>query len=389
MLNEFEKLKIELTRNGISLTSEAKKAINVYSSKDYGTTSGMVLRWGDIYANVPTVEMNPHFLREESSWRLHYEEKSGIYTVSNLGREYQVERVPVAGFLQDTGKEFNTDFAATHSDRGRISPVGNCAWRCDFCDKPFGELRYIMHPKDKLVQAVEVMVTDPILPAHHLLISGGTPGPRNYRDLINVYSAVKKSRPGLEVDVMMAPTTYKDSRLLDPAELRDIGIHALSVNLEFYNAEVLRKFAPQQARIGREGYFKFFEEALPYFPGKLRSNLIVGIESIEDTVLGAEEMAKRGVSPELSVFIPILGTPMEGIKPPSIDDQIKVYELVHEVVLKHKSGYPWLRMGAECVACMHNVLQFPDKEFKGDRYPRYDRVKDKTIYRYLNSQVSL
>ncbi len=60
-----------------------------------------------------------------------------------------------------------------------------------------------------------------------------------------------------------------------------------------------------KAKASRELYLDFIAGASEEFGlGKVRSLMLVGLEPVEDTLRGVEELAKRGCDPILSPFRP-------------------------------------------------------------------------------------
>ena len=104
-------------------------------------------------------------------------------------------------------------------------------------------------------------------------------------------------------------------------------------------------------------YLDFIEGAVPVFgEGKVRSLLMAGVESLEDTLRGVEALAERGCDPVLSPFSTDPSTPMKDKKPPTAEFLAELYERARDIVEKH----PNVKMGPRCIPCMHNTLTFPD-----------------------------
>jgi hypothetical protein len=205
-----------------------------------------------------------------------------------------------------------------------------------------------------MVDAVRVAVEDPILPAQHLLISGGTPKEEDFSYINQVYEQVAGTFPDLAVDVMMAPV----EGLLDPQTLRNYGVHGLAINLELFNPEIAIRKAKGKYDIGRENYLRFIEDAVDVFGlGKIRSLLMIGIEPLEDTLEGVRALAERGCDPVLSPFVPDPATPLRDEKPPSVELQKEAYLRAREIVDK----YNGVVLGPRCIPDQHNTLAFPYK----------------------------
>lgn len=354
-------IKIGLFNKGIKVSMAARAAIEgeegrALSTSDYASTSGMALYMGDgIYVNAPIVDNNPNFVREDDTpYSLERDENSGLIVLG--GEEpVPVEYIPVPSYLDktnDRGVPYRL-LAITHLDRVRISPVEGCAIACQFCNLPY-EYKYSKHAVNDLVDSVRVAVEDPVVPAQHVLISGGTPKPEDYGYLNDVYENVAGTFPGLAVDIMMAPA----GNLLEPRQLKDFGIHGLSINLELWNRDIAKSKARGKYNIGRDEYLQFLDKAVDVFgPGKIRSLLMVGIEPLDDTLRGVEELAKRGVDPVLSPFRPDPATPLRDEQPPSVELQTQAYLKAREIV----DRYDGVVLGPRCIPDQHNTLSFPYK----------------------------
>jgi len=359
ILTERQELKIELFNRGIQVSEKARMVIEgterkPLSTGDYASTSGLTLDLGeDIFVNAPIVDNNPNIV----SGTPHQLDIDGDRFVVRTGdREIQAKYIPVPGYynrVNSRGEPYKL-LAVTHIDRVRISPVEGCAIACQFCDVPY-EFKYRKHNIEDLVDSIKVAVCDPILPAQHVLISGGTPKREDYGYENEVYQQVTSSFPGLDVDIMMAPV----GALLNPKLLKEIGIHGLSINLELFNPEIARRKAKGKYDIGREKYLKFISDCVEMFgPGKVRSLLMVGIEPMEDTLQGVHALAERGCDPVLSPFIPDSMTPLRNELPPSIDLQKEIFQRARDIV----DVYTGVVLGPRCIPCQHNTLAFPYKE---------------------------
>ena len=229
---------------------------------------------------------------------------------------------------------------------------------CQFCDIPY-VAQYRKKPVEALTESVEVAVRDATLQARHVLISGGTPRVEDYGYQREVYARVAAEFPDVDVDIMMVPMPG----LLDPENLRSIGIHGLSINIEMFDWELARSIMTSKWKASRQRYLDFIEESVEVFggEGRVRSLILVGIESLEKTLEGVKALAERGCDPVLSPFRPDPATPMKEHRPPSVDFLVEAYERSREIVERHG-----VKLGPRCIPCHHNTLTFPDKS--GDYY---------------------
>ena len=88
--------------------------------------------------------------------------------------------------------------------------------------------------------------------------------------------------------------------------------------------------------------------------GQVRSLIIVGLESIDETVAGVDHLASLGVVPVLSPFRPAGGTRATHIPPVPPEDLREVLDRSRDVAASRG-----LNLGPDCQACQHNTLNFP------------------------------
>ena len=353
MLTQAQLLKVRLMTEGLVVPQETR--LNLQSPltlADYPSTSGITMVIdNDVWVNAPFVDFNPNFVKNPPHKLVL---RGGSFFVESENREYRVRVLPVPSYhdKRTTDGQPYIWYAVTHSDRVRISPVGGCAMACWFCDIPYSA-QYHKKSVENLVESVKVALEDQILPARHVLISGGTPRPNDYDWENIVYERVVHAFPQIHVDIMMVPMPG----LLNVRKLEASGIHGLSINIEMWNQETARRIMASKVKAGRKLYLDFIEEAVHVFgsKGRIRSLILVGIESLESTLEGVEALAQRGCDPVLSPFRPDPATPMRYHRPPSVDILIEAYERSLEIVERYG-----VKLGPRCIPCQHNTLTFND-----------------------------
>jgi len=92
--------------------------------------------------------------------------------------------------------------------------------------------------------------------------------------------------------------------------------------------------------------------AVAFGPGQVRSLLLIGLEDMEQTLKGVEEVAKRGCDPVLSAFRPAPGTPLEDVKPPTVEYVREIFLRSRDIVNK----FPGVELGPRCAPCKHNSV---------------------------------
>jgi hypothetical protein len=363
--NDLLSLKIDLMTEGMRVSPEVWDYVGqTYGSEavttgDYATTGGVILRLAsDVYVNAPFQGSNPNFVNITRR-RLAVDE-SGLI-LRGKGIEHPVEFVPVASYhdLPSSHGGLQRDYAVTHGDRVRLSPVVGCSIACDFCDIPDVTPEYGgVKPPPAFVEATQLALDDAVQPAEHILISGGTPRKVDYQAELDVYAAVAEAFPTVPLDIMMVPMPG----LIEPANLKAMGVDTLCLNLELSNADIAAQHMNNKLKASRRFYYERIAEAVEVFGlGSVRSLLLVGLEPLEDTLSGVRALAELGCDPVLSPFRPDPNTPLKDTPPASKTLLHEVYKRSREIV----DQYPGVLLGPRCITCQHNTLTVPDGEGYG------------------------
>lgn len=357
---ELHRLKIELMHQGVRLTESAarilpKGKLNQLVYRDYPTTGGLVIEISrNFFANC-AIDFN-----NRSLYTINWE--AGEYLLSGKGVQQKVEIHPPPRFALEniklpSGHPVRT-MVMSHADRARISPIFGCDFNCGFCDSP--QLPYRKNPISLLDASFKIAIEDDLLTPRHVLISGGTPKktPTDYQYMNDVYRYFPEKYPDLEFDLMLAPRpklpgSHTPRNYLNYTNfLKEIKVAGLSINLELYDDSLRKRFIPEKEEIGLDDYLIFIEKAVESFgPGRVRSCLVVGLESIEKTLSGVEAIAKRGAMPVLSPFIPAAGTLLASRESPHPDFLERLLLESTEIADKYN-----VELGPKCRPCRHNNL---------------------------------
>lgn len=341
------KLKAKLLEYGIKVTPKAKEILDkqsdIWLMDDYITCSGITLQYEDTYATIGVEKDSPYELIAYRRKLYITDGEEKIPTIVITPPDYMKDEIIV------DGKKICV-YVNTYTDRTRLQLMSGCSNNCKFCNAV--EFKYELNSIKGMEEALEIALKQ--TNTRHLLISSGSVYIKDLVELTNMYDYfVKKYSPKMEIDIMMTPRgfdSYNDSSQYEGyiKHLKEIGVHGLSINMELNNVKYLKKYCPEKYAIGHDNYLKFLELAVKIFgKDRVRSLLIVGIEPLEDTLKGVENLAKIGVNPVLSPLFPY----GECNFPPKADLFIEAKEKAEAICKKYK-----VKMGPLCKACTHNVL---------------------------------
>ena len=365
---DYTELKLRLMQQGAEFTAAARKTMcrsrfGLFTFPDYATTGGVVAVLDErVYVNIPVKFQGTLFIVDifEDKLVLKYDNKiiqASFRIIPAPKYALDVERLS-----DDTPVR---ELVMTHADRVRISPVHGCSYHCSFCTSNAAYYKEIT--REQLDQAFNIALNDPYNKPRHVLISGGTPNEdaNSYAWINDIYRYFPHNYPQFEFDVMLSPrgmrpeqTSMKDYDEFLCYLHDECGVKTLSVNLELYNDRFRERFIPNKAIVGKDNYYRFILQAVEIFGVKsVRSSLVVGLESEEDTLNGVRALLDCGCLPVLSAFVPAPGTDMANHSAPSVEFLLETARKAAEMARKAK-----LQLGPLCRPCTHNSITVEEGE---------------------------
>ncbi|MDR0799047.1 MAG: hypothetical protein LBN18_04750 [Dysgonamonadaceae bacterium] len=154
---------------------------------------------------------------------------------------------------------------------------------------------------------------------------------RSYLEAI----AAEPARKERIEELLLYITPPKDATLIDT--YFELGASRIACSLELWNLELARHVTPGKiVYTTRERHLDILTyTAEKYGASKAFSNFIIGIEPFESLRAGATELAKRGILPAASVWMP-MGRPVCGsMTPPELDYYQRVKELFANLYVKY------------------------------------------------------
>ena len=143
-----------------------------------------------------------------------------------------------------------------------------------------------------------------------------------------------------------------DSQVL--FELKESGVTEVSFNIEIFDRNKAKEYMPGKGQIPLQTYIEALKNSVNIWgnTGNVRTMFIVGLESKNSLLTGIDNICRLGVSPILSLFKPIDGTPLSHLLPPSDEEILDIVCKVETICKKHN-----VPMGPTCVCCEDNTLK--------------------------------
>lgn len=223
--------------------------------------------------------------------------------------------------------------------------------RCAFCSIGNNKSNEIPEkPLSLVLETLDAAVRDPVFPARHVLLSGGTPADADWGvEMFAEYCKAIKERFDLRVYLMTVPPP--DLGMLEI--LYEAGVDEIALNIEIYDPAVAARLVPGKHNlIGRRKYLDALDLGVKLwgYPN-VRSLLVAGCEPMESTLEGVRTIVETGAMPILSAFRPLPGSNMTSF-------QVAGPEWSEELWMRAETiaTQAGVSLGPACHACRNNVL---------------------------------
>lgn len=355
-MKELYEYKLDLLYYGVSISDSCYGALKKggdgqVNNDDYITTKGLMILLDDkMYVNA-NLNKNSKYLLDfrDNKFFLKYQDTDICSVKIIQPPDFALNKVSLSSGV------LVTTLVNIHGDRLRLQPIQGCANRCKFCD--INKLGYFEHSIKNLDEGFIYAANN--VGFRHVLISGGSPLPNNksYEYLNSVYKYFwEKYGDEYPIDIMLVPRglTIEDNNTEGYRKflsmLKSWKITGLSINLELYNDEARKKLIPQKDVVGKENYFEFIRLAVEIF-GKenVRSCIIIGLESMVDSLSAVLELCKAGCMPVLSPYVPN----GETIDAPTPEFMREVLNKSREIIDEYN-----IELGPLCNSCRHNTIHY-------------------------------
>jgi hypothetical protein len=153
-------------------------------------------------------------------------------------------------------------------------------------------------------------------------------------EFVEPYVRAIKEQVGLLVGVQLTP----ERKLQRYDRLIRLGVDHFSFCVELVDPEWFARICPGKARsIGQHLFFDLIDYCASRMPrGAVSGELIAGIEPIDRTIEGIEQITRAGAFPTVCIFRPTTGSDMADCAPPEYAEMRKVMAAVYDACKRHK-----------------------------------------------------
>jgi hypothetical protein len=177
--------------------------------------------------------------------------------------------------------------------------------------------------------------------ARHVTVSGGfIPERREVDYYLDVAESIKEYT-GL-ADFNGTATVGAPTDLSVINKYREVGFRTLAINIEVWHRNFFRAYCPgkEEECGGQEHWIRALEHGVEVFGrGRVRSNIVGGLESKATTLEGIEALASRGIVTIAGGWRPNPGSALEGHRSPEPDWHLDLAK--KNAAILRKAGLTW------------------------------------------------
>lgn len=207
----------------------------------------------------------------------------------------------------------------------------------------------------------------------HVTISGGfVPERREVDYYLDVAEAIREHTGLDDFNGTACIGAPKDLNVIE--KYKEAGFRTLAINIEVWNEHFFRAYCPGKEKEcgGRDHWVKALEHAVEVFGyGRVRSNMVGGLESKDSTLEGIEYLTSKGILAMANGWIPNPGSALEGHRSPEPEWHLDLARKNYEIY--RKRGFTWDQIydgNAAPLTLVHDLYRIEE-----ERLPIFDQFK--------------
>ncbi len=349
-LDSIIRLKIALLNQGARILPEAYAGIKLAGGYNKSVFHSIDLTLFDYLRINTPVNIN---LASLSPFSIGYKaEKYVLYyyhkEISTIGLEFSKS-------IENLRTQNNVPYkliAFISGDRLRIKPEKRCFFKatglgCQFCPgNKISEVQDTYSLAD-IKEVIDYCIDNEHF--RHILIGGGSANPATDENRIIPVIEYIRSKTNKSIYLMCLPPSninYVDKYI-------EAGVNEIAFNIELFDRKLASEYMPGKGKISLEDYLSKLERAAALLPrkGDVRTMLVVGLESTNNTLCAIRLLASKGIQPMLSIFRPSPDCKLSHIIQPSNDDIYNLFFAAEKICNQYG-----LFLGPSCPSCQNNTL---------------------------------
>jgi len=352
---ELIHLKIKLLNQGIRILDSARNELMMSGGYNESVFNSIdLILFGYLRFNAPVnirlTSISPFALTyKNNGYELHYYDTTICSVNLEVSKSFK-------NLKTKNGISYNK-IAFISGDRLRIKSEQRCFYKmtgkgCAFCPG--------IVPSAQLLEGYSLTDIKEVVDYctnsekyRHILIGGGSANPQedNTKLLSTISYIHSKTDKPLYLMALPPDTTEELDNYITA------GISEVAFNIELYDRTLAQKYMPGKGMYPLKHYIKLLNYAAEKLgKGNARSMLMVGIESIDNTLTCVELLCRNNIQPMLSVFRPATNCSIPHLIQPSNTDLLYLYEAATKICDKYG-----LSLGPSCPSCQNNTLALTTK----------------------------
>jgi len=209
--------------------------------------------------------------------------------------------------------------------------------------------------------------------ARHVTISGGfVPERREVDYYLDVAESIKEHTGLADFNGTACIGAPQDLAIIE--KYREVGYRTLAINIEVWNEHFFRAYCPGKDQLcgGQKHWIKALEHAVQVFgKGRVRSNMVGGLESKASTLEGIEQLTAKGVIAISPAWFPNPGSALEGHRSPEPAWHIEVAKKTAEIY--RRVGFTWDQIydaNAAPITLVHDIYRIEEGRLPAPREAR-------------------
>lgn len=208
--------------------------------------------------------------------------------------------------------------------------------------------------------------------ARHVTISGGfVPERREVDYYLDVAESIKEHTGLADFNGTACIGAPRDLSIIE--KYREVGYRTLAINIEVWNEHFFRAYCPGKDQLcgGRKHWIEALEHAVEVFGrGRVRSNMVGGLESKASTLEGIEALTAKGIVAISPAWFPNPGSALEGHRSPEPAWHVDVAKKTAEIY--RRVGFTWDQIydaNAAPITLVHDIYRIEEGRLPAAREP--------------------